>query len=110
MPNYEYRCSRCGHEFEEVQRITAEPIADCPKCGRRSVERLISRTSFILKGTGWYATDYGRKPSGEDGAGKTSPAKPDDGKTAEKKTEAAAEAGKSSAGGSGTRPATTGTS
>jgi len=57
MPVYEYRCGKCGHEFEELQRITAAPIRKCPQCGKHAVERLISKTSFILKGSGWYKTD-----------------------------------------------------
>jgi putative FmdB family regulatory protein len=61
MPIYEYLCNKCGHQFEEMQRITDEPIKTCPKCRKRSVERLISQTSFVLKGTGWYATDYAHK-------------------------------------------------
>jgi putative FmdB family regulatory protein len=58
MPIYEYRCEHCG-DFEEMQRITDPPLARCPKC-RRKVRRLISSTSFQLKGTGWYVTDYAR--------------------------------------------------
>ena len=65
MPVYEYRCGKCGHEFEELQRITEDPIRKCPQCGKPAVERLISKTSFVLKGSGWYATDYGRKSSPE---------------------------------------------
>ncbi|RMG59413.1 MAG: zinc ribbon domain-containing protein [Deltaproteobacteria bacterium] len=60
MPIYEYRCRKCGNEFEVMQRITESPLKKCPSCGGR-VDRLISNTSFILKGTGWYATDYARK-------------------------------------------------
>ncbi|MCA1960016.1 MAG: zinc ribbon domain-containing protein [Desulfomonile sp.] len=59
MPVYEYRCSNCGCEFEEWQRITDAPVDTCKSCGGK-VSRLISRSSFILKGTGWYVTDYGR--------------------------------------------------
>ena len=58
MPIYEYRCEHCG-VFEEMQRITDPPLARCPTC-KRKVRRLISSTSFQLKGTGWYATDYAR--------------------------------------------------
>jgi putative FmdB family regulatory protein len=85
MPIYEYRCERCG-DFEEMQRITDPPLARCPKC-RRKVKRLISNTSFQLKGTGWYVTDYARSgganggKSAESGSGdagdKTSDAKAD---------------------------------
>ncbi len=57
MPIYEYRCNKCENVFEEIQKITAEPQATCPKCGSSDTHRLVSHTSFILKGTGWYATD-----------------------------------------------------
>ena len=75
MPFYEYRCGKCAHEFEQMQRITDPPVHKCPKCGKKAVERLISRTSFVLKGSGWYATDYGRSSSsapacGDGGNGK----------------------------------------
>ena len=58
MPIYEYRCAKCG-EFEEMQRITDPPLTRCPTC-RGKVTRLISSTSFQLKGSGWYVTDYAR--------------------------------------------------
>ena len=61
MPVYEYLCEKCG-EFEHTQRITDPPLARCPSC-RRKVRRLISNTSFQLKGGGWYVTDYGRAGS-----------------------------------------------
>ncbi|HEX7408031.1 MAG TPA: zinc ribbon domain-containing protein [Candidatus Binatia bacterium] len=62
MPIYEYRCSKCG-QFEIVQRITEPVLKRCPTC-QAKVTKLISTTSFQLKGTGWYITDYGRKDSG----------------------------------------------
>src|SRR5690348_12231225 len=63
MPIYEYQCEHCG-VFEEMQRITDPPLARCPTCKRKKVRRLISSTSFQLKGSGWYATDYARSGSG----------------------------------------------
>ena len=60
MPIYEYRCTRCGKEFEVFQKITDPPKKRCPTCSGRAV-RLISNSSFILKGSGWYATEYARK-------------------------------------------------
>ena len=62
MPIYEYGCEHCG-VFEEMQRITDPPLSKCPKC-KRKVRRLISQTSFQLKGSGWYVTDYARKGNG----------------------------------------------
>ena len=61
MPIYEYRCPKCG-EFEVTQRITDSALKRCPTC-RGKVTKLISSTSFQLKGSGWYITDYGRKDS-----------------------------------------------
>jgi putative FmdB family regulatory protein len=60
MPTYEYRCSKCKKEFEVVQRITDDPLKECTKCGG-PVERLIAATNFILKGSGWYKSDYAPK-------------------------------------------------
>jgi putative FmdB family regulatory protein len=63
MPIYEYRCGRCAHEFEVWQKISDPPIKVCPKCRAHKVEKMISLTSFQLKGTGWYATDYAKSGS-----------------------------------------------
>lgn len=57
MPIYEYRCHNCGKKREVIQKITDEPLSTCPDCGG-PMDKLISNTSFVLKGTGWYATDY----------------------------------------------------
>ncbi len=65
MPIYEYLCQKCG-EFEVTQRITSNPLGRCPTC-RGKVQKLISNTSFQLKGTGWYVTDYARKGKNQDG-------------------------------------------
>ncbi|MEW6351226.1 MAG: zinc ribbon domain-containing protein [Thermodesulfobacteriota bacterium] len=59
MPIYEYRCDRCGREFEEWQKFSDLPVETCTACGG-STHRLISQSTFILKGTGWYVTDYAR--------------------------------------------------
>ena len=67
MPIYEYQCQKCG-TFEATQRITEKPLGKCPTC-KGKVKKLISNTSFQLKGTGWYVTDYARKDNNK-GAGK----------------------------------------
>ena len=57
MPIYEYQCQKCG-VIEVTQRITEKPLVKCPTC-KSKIRKLISNTSFQLKGTGWYVTDYG---------------------------------------------------
>ncbi len=62
MPTYEYRCPACKHEWEEIQKITDAPVKVCPSCGHSEAERLISGTSFKLKGKGWAKDGYAPKP------------------------------------------------
>ena len=76
MPLYEYRCSKCGKNFEKIQKFSSKPRARCPECGG-SGKRLISAPAIRFKGTGWYVTDYaskGKPPDGEskkeEGSGK----------------------------------------
>ena len=78
MPIYEYRCKACGKEFETMQKFSDEPLKKCIYCSGK-VEKLISRSSFQLKGSGWHATDYGRKekPPEKPGAWKDSSKKPE---------------------------------
>jgi putative FmdB family regulatory protein len=71
MPVYEYACEKCGHELEAEQRITDPPLKTCPRCKARKLKRLISQTSFVLKGGGWYADLYASKSSKEKDAGET---------------------------------------
>ena len=81
MPIYEYQCQKCG-TFEVTQRITEKPLGRCPTC-KGKVKKLISNTSFQLKGTGWYVTDYARKDNnkgaekGENGAKSSAESKSD---------------------------------
>ena len=58
MPIYEYRCGECGFQKEYMQRMSDAPLTDCPQCGKRSLNKLVSAAGFQLKGTGWYATDF----------------------------------------------------
>ncbi len=62
MPIYEYQCTKCGEVFEAFQKITDEPLTQCKFCNSK-VEKLISHSSFQLKGSGWYLTDYARRSS-----------------------------------------------
>ena len=68
MPLYEYTCANCGR-FEVIQKFSNSPLTTCPRCGK-AVEKLPSAPAIQFKGTGWYITDYARKPSGGDGGPK----------------------------------------
>lgn len=58
MPTYDYQCKKCGHDFEVFQRMTDNPLEECPKC-KGEIERLIgSGAGIIFKGKGFYQTDY----------------------------------------------------
>jgi len=62
MPIYEYKCQKCGKQFEAFQGITEPELKACKFC-KGKVHKLVSLSSFSLKGTGWYVTDYaGKKP------------------------------------------------
>jgi putative FmdB family regulatory protein len=58
MPIYEYVCKACGHEHEALQKLSAEPLKDCPICEKTELVKKISAAGFRLKGTGWYETDF----------------------------------------------------
>lgn len=82
MPIYEYKCTKCGKEFEVLQRSYDVDEAPCEYCGAPG-KRFMSNTSFVLKGTGWYVTDYkanggcsasGGSAGGNGGNGKASDA------------------------------------
>lgn len=60
MPIYEYECEECGRRYEVWQKITDDPLTTCEAC-KGKLRKLISQSSFILKGSGWYVTDYARK-------------------------------------------------
>jgi len=62
MPLYEYRCKKCKKKFDMLQKINSEPLNECIYC-KGPVEKLISRSSFQFKGSGWYITDYKNKNS-----------------------------------------------
>ena len=93
MPIYEYICEKCGDHIEVIQKISDAPLKRCGKC-RGKLEKTISRTSFQLKGSGWYVTDYsGKKGSGGKDSSSSSDKK--DAKS-EKKTQTAPSAPASS--------------
>lgn len=71
MPIYEYGCQNCGHTLDARQKFSDPPLRTCPACSEDSLERLISESSFALKGSGWYADGYG--PSGKKTGSATTP-------------------------------------
>jgi putative FmdB family regulatory protein len=82
MPIYEYACKDCGHTFDTLQKMGAEPLVECPECGKPELRKMVSAPNFRLKGSGWYETDFKKDnrrnvvdgPDKKDG-----PAKKDDG-------------------------------
>lgn len=99
MPIYEYQCTKCGHRLERLQRLSDDPLSDCPECGG-ALEKLLSAPAFQFKGTGWYVTDYGGKGKGAGGSGGeeggSSESKPEKGSSKESESSA-----KKSSGGNG---------
>ena len=74
MPIYEYECDGCHQVFEVRQKVSDAPPAS-HSCGSSEVRRILSATSFVLKGTGWYATDYGARKgdAAKDSASQSAP-------------------------------------
>jgi len=66
MPIYEYQCMKCGHITEAWQKFSDPPLGECELCHGK-VKKLISQSTFHLKGTGWYVTDYASKSGGNQG-------------------------------------------
>lgn len=58
MPIYEYACKNCEHTLDALQKISDDPLVECPACGQPQLRRLISAPRFRLKGSGWYETDF----------------------------------------------------
>ena len=58
MPTYQYKCNNCGNEFEEFQTITEPPLEKCPRCGQKPRRIITGGAGFLLKGSGFYTTDY----------------------------------------------------
>lgn len=86
MPLYEYRCPECGHDFES-QRKMSEPNPDCPECGHKDVEKLVSASSFALRGGGWYKDGYGSAGGSGSAGGASGPKKSEGTKPAAEKSD-----------------------
>jgi putative FmdB family regulatory protein len=83
MPIYEYECDACGRHMEVLQKFSDPPLAECEMCHSHKVKKVISQSTFHLKGTGWYVTDYASK------SGATSAKGPEKSSDGEKKSETA---------------------
>jgi putative FmdB family regulatory protein len=93
MPLYEYECGACGHRFERIQKFSDPPVEECPNCGKKSVQKLMSSPAIQFKGSGWYITDYARaskdsKDSKESKESKESGKSKESGESKESKTSA----------------------
>jgi len=103
MPTYEYVCTDCSNHWEEVQKISADPLEVCPKCDKSTAKRQISGGNFILKGGGWYADLYASTPkakAGEASSGSASTSTKSE-SSGSSGGDAGASSGASSGGGSG---------
>ena len=85
MPIYSYKCNACGHQSDVLQKMSDAPLTKCPACGKDSYSKQLTAAGFVLKGGGWYVTDFkdqkgkgqdkkqntqGEKKSGDDNTGK----------------------------------------
>ena len=105
MPTYSYKCTKCGHQFDAKQRMSDDPLSECPVCSG-PVRRVVGSVGIVFKGKGFYVTDHrtsngsGRVKTTEkssdkpDKADKSNdkPAKPDKGGDAAKSSAAASSA------------------
>jgi putative FmdB family regulatory protein len=83
VPLYEYRCTKCSHVFERIQKFSDPHVSECPKCGAK-VEQVISAPAVQFKGAGWYVTDYAKK--GGSGKGKSEVSSSSESKGSESKS------------------------
>ena len=102
MPIYEYECHVCGHRLEKLQKISDQPLTDCPACEQSSLKKLVSAVAFRLSGSGWYETDFKDEKSrrnlakGDDKAGESDSAKTTEEKDKSKDKEAKTDSGSAS--------------
>jgi putative FmdB family regulatory protein len=87
MPLYEYECESCGERFERIQKFSDSPIEICPKCGKRTVHKLVSSPAIQFKGSGFYINDYARKGAKESDAAKDGSSEGKEGKEAKEAKE-----------------------
>jgi putative FmdB family regulatory protein len=88
VPIYEYACKKCDHTLDALEKMSDDPLVDCPECGEPALKRLISAPRFRLKGEGWYETDFKKDNQRNVLKSDTEPAKSDksDGKSEKSET------------------------
>jgi putative FmdB family regulatory protein len=97
LPLYEYKCAKCAHQFEKIEKHNAPTTQKCPKCGGKA-ERMISAAGIQFKGSGWYVTDYKGKNSGAtsvEGSSDSAAGKSDDSSSDSKSSDAKSQDAKS---------------
>ena len=77
VPIYEYACKKCDHTLDALQKMSDDPLVECPECGEPQLKRLISAPRFRLKGEGWYETDFKKDNQRNLSSGDGEPAKKD---------------------------------
>jgi putative FmdB family regulatory protein len=92
MPIYEYACKKCGHTLDALQKMSDDPLVDCPDCGAAQLKRLISAPRFRLKGQGWYETDFKKDNQRNLSSSDAEPAKKDQSDSKPQKKLSASEA------------------
>lgn len=90
MPIFDYQCTACGHTFDALQKVGEGALRKCPECGKLTLKKLLAAPNFVLKGTGWYQTDFrdksgGRKPAGQNDGPNDGKADAQDGKKDDQK-------------------------
>ena len=98
MPIYAYKCGSCGHAKDVLQKISDDPLTQCPSCGQDTFSKQITAAGFQLKGSGWYATDF----KGGGAAATSAPATAAAASDGATSTAASSDAGGAAAGGCGT--------
>lgn len=87
MPTYVYKCAECGHMFEARQRMSDDPLTDCPNCGKSAIRRVINNVGIVFKGSGFYVTDNRNGKNGSSSSnGSSTTAKESDSKSESKST------------------------
>ncbi len=87
MPIYEYVCKKCDHKLDALQKMSDDPLLECPECGEPALKRLLSAPRFRLKGKGWYETDFKKDNQRNVHKPDTEPAKSDKAESKTSKSE-----------------------